>query len=439
MSTPPDADGLPRDAADSGNASSDVPGTDLCTRLFARQPVFDEHLYTWGYAVTFGPAPAPRPGEDVDCTLDSLPDPVPGIAAGLISLADTLFGQGCKVLISFGERTILDETPYALPSERTVIEVPGADALPASAATALQGFRADGFAVALDLGEAARAEPAIRATADVLLLDMGDPDRARTLARAQPKGNALLLARGVDDPMRLTLARSLGANLVQGGFFRSREAIRARKATSHETSRFRLLAAIEQPEPDFDALSQTMKADAALSFRLLAYLNSPAFGFPERIGSLRQAMLLLGWKILKNWLRVAVLTDLAPDRRVRQLLLLSAQRAKFLELAATSLGPGRDDPDELFLLGLFSLLEPLLRLPMTEVAAHLPLARPLLDALTGRAENRQAQWLHLVRRYEAADWEAMEAQAEQIGVSSLAAAIAHYKASAWAEAVFSGT
>jgi EAL and modified HD-GYP domain-containing signal transduction protein len=128
-----------------------------------------------------------------------------------------------------------------------------------------------------------------------------------------------------------------------------------------------------------------------------------------------------------------------PTAGLSQFLLLSAQRAKFLELAATSLGPGRDDPDELFLLGLFSLLEPLLRLPMTEVAAHLPLARPLLDALTGRAENRQAQWLHLVRRYEAAVWEAMEAQAEQIGVSSLAAAIAHYKASAWAEAVFSGT
>ena len=436
MSFPPDADG-------SGQGPADKPPQEtplaLCSRLFVRQPVFDEHLHTWGYAVTFGPELRQESGAREDCAPDDLPDPVPGIAAGLISLADTLFGPGRKVLVNFGERSILDETPYALPSERMVIEIPGCDGLPASAAQALNGFRADGFAVALDLGEAARADNAVRASADVLLLGLDDVERARGQARALPKGGALLLARGVDDIARLALARRLGADLIQGDFLFCPETVQARRATSHETSRFRLLAAIEHPEPDFDELARTLGADASLSFRLLAYLNSPAFGFPERIGSLRQAMLMLGWKMLKNWLRVAVLTDLAPGPTARHLLLLSAQRGKFLELLAGARPEGRDNPDEAFLLGLFSLLEPLLRMPMTEVAGHLPLPAPLLDALTGREDNRQARWLRLLKAYEAADWEAVETLAQGLDVAPLTAAIAHYKAVAWAEAVFSGT
>jgi len=414
--------------------------TALCTRLFSRQPVFDARLRTWGYAVTFGAHLSPGPEAQVDCTLDSLPNPVPGIAAGLIALADALFGQGRKVLVNFGEHSILDETPYALPAERTVIEVPGCDALPASAAMALEGLRADGFGVALALDEAARAAPAIRATADFALLDLAhaDPEPARALAGALPGTGALLLARGVDDAARLALARSLGADLFQGAFFRSTEALQSRTPTSHEASRFRLLAAIEQPDPDFEALARTLQGDAALSFRLLAYLNSPAFGFTGRISSLQQAMLMLGWKLLKNWLRVIVLTDLAPDRRARQLLLLSAQRGKFFELVASGLAPARDDPDEVFLLGLFSLLEPLLGMPMAEVAPHLPLAPELLDALTGRADNRHALWLRLAGAYEGADWPGVEALAGQLGAAPLALSVASYKAMAWAEAVFSG-
>ncbi len=416
------------------------PGAALCTRLFSRQPVFDARLRTWGYAVTFGPDLAPGPDAGVDCTLDSLPDPMPDIAAGVIALADALFGQGCKVLVNFGERSILDEAPYALPAERTVIEVPGCDALPASAAMALQGLRADGFSVALALDEAARAQAAIRATADIVLLDLDgtDPGQARALVEALPRAGALLLARGLDDAARLALARILGADLFQGSLFRSAEAVRARRPTSHEASRFRLLAAIEQPEPDFEALARTLQNDAALSFRLLSYLNSPAFGFTGRISSLQQAMLMLGWKLLKNWLRVAVLTDLAPDRKARQILLLSAQRGKFFELAASGQAPARDDPDEVFLLGLFSLLEPLLGMPMAEVAPHLPLAPGLLDALAGRADNRHALWLRLAAAYEGADWAGVEALAGRLEVAPLVLGVAHYKAMAWAEAVFSG-
>lgn len=416
------------------NATHD---TALCARFFTRQPIFDAKRRTWGYALAFGRAVA---GE-CDVQADELDTDDGGLdaTAGMLSLADALFGLGRKVMISFGERSILDETPYALPPERTVIEVPGCDALPASAAVPLQEFRRDGFCIALDLAEAARAEAAVRAAADYLVLDLGgvSRDAARKLLDGAPGGQARLLARGVHGAAELELARDLGFELFQGGFFQAPDTLSPRRPTSHETSRFKLLSGIEQPDPDFDQLTEAIQHDAAISYRLLSYLNSPAFGFTDRITSIRQAMVLLGWKLLKSWLRVVIMTDLSPDPQTRQLLLQSVQRGKFFELAAASQPELRDDPDEVFLLGLFSLLEPLLHVPMRTLAEHLPLTGDLVSALTDAAPGRCTDWLELARAYEGAQWGRLDGLIDALGLHPLTVSVAYYKSVMWTETFFS--
>lgn len=408
--------------------------TSLSTRFFSRQPIFDAKRRTWGYAVSFGRVLAegePDVIEDDDEGLDA--------TAGLLTLADALFGQGRKLMISFGEHSILDETPYALPAERTVIEVPDSGALPASAAAPLGEFRKDGFSVALDLEDAGKADAAIRATADYFVLPLGGRSREemQALLDGAPRGEALLLARGVDDSAQFTLARDLGFDLFQGEFFQSPDTLASRKPTSHETSRFKLMSSIEQPDPDFDQLTEAIQYDAAISYRLLYYLNSPAFGFTDRITSIKQAMVLLGWKLLKNWLRVVILTDLNPDNETRQLLMQSVQRGKFFELTAASQPERRDEPDTVFLLGLFSLLEPLLHLPMTDVVDHLPLPPELAEALTGGSANRYTDWLRMAQAYERADWDGLDEIIATLGLYPLTVSVAYYKSIMWAETFFS--
>jgi c-di-GMP phosphodiesterase len=142
-----------------------------------------------------------------------------------------------------------------------------------------------------------------------------------------------------------------------------------RKLASNEFVRFKLLQLIESNEPDFITLSRAVLSDATISLRLLAYLNSAAFGFSQRIKSIPQAIALLGWRTVKNWLRVVLLTDMSQSKLAHELVLLSAQRGMFLELV------GRDHdfwgfaPEGMHLIGIFSLLDVLLGIPMSEVVA----------------------------------------------------------------------
>ena len=410
--------------------------TDLSARFFARQPIFDIKHRTWGYAVTFGrltDGPSVNIGDAQTENLNA--------TAGMLSLADALFGQGRKIVISFGERAALDETPYALPADRTIIEVQGCASLPASAAMPLGEFREDGFGIALSLTEAAKAIDQIRCTADYLVADVAgrSMEDIRELLKRVPHEGVQLLARGVNGISELNLAKTLGFDLFQGTFFQSPEPLVSRAPNSHEASRFKLLGAIEQPDPDFDKLTEAITHDVAISYRLLSYLNSPAFGFSDRITSIRQAMVLLGWKQLKNWLRVVILTDISPNAQMRQILIQSVQRGKFFELAAASQPNKQDDPDAVFLLGLFSLLEPLLHLPMKELVEHLPLADDMSSALTGSAENRYSLWLRVAQTYECAEWEALDTLIEQLGLHPLTVSVAYYKSIMWAETFFSIT
>ena len=81
-------------------------------------------------------------------------------------------------------------------------------------------------------------------------------------------------------------------SLFCGAFFKSPETITVKKLTSNEISRFNLLQFIEQDDPDFARLAETIQADVSVSFRLLAYLNSVAFGFSQKIKSIQHKSLL---------------------------------------------------------------------------------------------------------------------------------------------------
>lgn len=408
--------------------------TGLSTRFFARQPVFDSKQLTWGYHVTFGRTAGNHGMEFVDSADTSL-----DLAAGMLTLADALFGRGRNVIINFGEHSILDETPYALPANRTVLEIPSADQLPGTSEAPLREFVADGFTIAMDAIEAEQSLPGIRSAATMLTVDVtgrSSGDLAPLLASMRREGD-LVLARGVNGVADMATAREVGADLYQGAYFQTMETVASRKPTSHEASRFKLLGAIEKPDPDFDALTEAIQHDAAISYRLLSYLNSPAFGFTDRITSIKQAILLLGWKQLKNWLRVVIITDINPDPETRQLLIQSVQRGKFFQLTAASQPTRQDDPDAIFLLGLFSLLEPMLKIPIQEVVDHLPLTPELTCALLGETDNRCALWLRLAQAYECSDWTGLDELIDRLGLHPLTVSVAYYKSIMWTETFFS--
>jgi EAL and modified HD-GYP domain-containing signal transduction protein len=141
----------------------------------------------------------------------------------------------------------------------------------------------------------------------------------------------------------------------------------------------RLLAAVQDPENGPNELEALIRNDAVLSYKLLACVNSAYFGVPRELKSLQQAAVYFGVNHIRNWvyaMAVGDLADTAPEVLKQALL-----RARMSELLGRQLPPERREMA--FTMGLFSLLDTIMGVPMERVLADVPVAAEVREALVG--------------------------------------------------------
>lgn len=132
-----------------------------------------------------------------------------------------------------------------------------------------------------------------------------------------------------------------------------------------------LMNRVERQE-SLDSLERALKTDPTLVYRLLRYINSAALGLKVEVTALRQALLLLGYLPLLRWLSRMLLDAAAKEGASRPLVHLSVCRAFVMERVAVASGQA-EQASEMFLCGMFSLLHLLLRRPLAELTATLPI------------------------------------------------------------------
>jgi c-di-GMP phosphodiesterase len=385
------------------------------TVSIARQPVFDAKGRLWGYEI-FGIGSDGTVGSGVS----SQPDTAITVeSSAYINLQRILQGEK-KIVIDFSEKNILEQFPYALPPVLAVIKVGENAGREQPVVEMLKRMKTDGYLIAVRGFTGDPVCNSLYGLADILAIEAGSKGRdelADNLSKSK-KYNALLLADRVQDRVLFEICKSLGFSLFHGAFFKAPDKITVRKLSSNEVLRLKLLRLIEDDEPDIAKFAQTIQSDATISFRLLAYLNSAAFSFSRKIGSIQQAITLLGWSNIKNWLRVLLLTDISQSKDSQELVLLSAQRGMFLERIARDHNFWGFNPESLHLLGIFSLLDALLGLPMSEVVAHLPLENKMKAALCREPNNEFLPLLNLAQCLEEARWEEAERMAQRLNLDS---------------------
>jgi EAL and modified HD-GYP domain-containing signal transduction protein len=379
-----------------------------------RQPIFDKKRRLWGYEILcMGIAESTGPETSEE-----------SVAVNVASSAYIGFQQimdrGKKVVVNFNEKNILENFPYAFPQNLAAVMVKEDMVGRPNVLNVLSRLKSDGYLIVVrGFTGNTECDPIYRMAdiigADVLEKQKDELTGIFELARSY---DALLLAARVKNPERFELCRELGFSLFHGSFFKSPDQIVVRKFTSGEVSRFNLLQVIEKDQPDFDQLAKIIQTDVSISFRLLAFLNSSAFGFPQKIKSIHQAILLLGWRKIKNWLRVVLLSDMNQNEDVSELVLLSAQRGRFLELVAREHDFWGFDPNSMNLLGIFSLLDALLGIPMTEIVEYLPLEDKLKTALCQEPNNEYLPLLRLARYFEEARWAEAEKMIQQLNLEA---------------------
>jgi EAL and modified HD-GYP domain-containing signal transduction protein len=395
--------------------------------LLSRYPIFTAAKTVWGYEIQATASIVPDQPLDPDRANVG----ATVIAGDYIGLK-TILARNKKMLLSYTRDQLQNQIPYAFPAQSSAILISpdlqnDPDLLPA-----LRQMAADGHTIALEWNAGVTPLAPLMELADVICL--GTPDMAEELAKI-PLAAKTVIVRDVTTREELERLQSLGISLFQGRFFKTAEIIPGKKLSSHQNSRLQILRIIEAKSPDLDQLARTIQSDVSLSYRLLTYLNSPTFGFMRKIDSIRQAITLLGWINVRNWLRAVLLADIAQGEEQIELLHLSLWRGKFLEQTVAGHDYWDFKPDEMFLLGMFSLLDAILGIPMADALAFLPLNDAQKKALRGESTTEYMPLLTLMLAFEDQGEDAPDRILMDLNLERETMRRLHREAGAWASSI----
>ena len=231
-------------------------------------------------------------------------------------------------------------------------------------------------------------------------------DELAEIAKQLREYPVLLIAEKVETHEQAARCQQLGFNFLQGYFFARPEPMQARSIGSTQVAIVSLIAELNNPDSEAVQLAEKICTDLALTHQILKLANSAAFRRQRAVGSIADAVILLGQDVIRQWASLLLLTRL-EDRKSPALLLIALIRGRMCQtLGAAQVGLGSN---ELFTVGLLSVLDALLDRPMSAVASELPLEQSLCDALCGHPSSVLGDVLRRAIAYESGDWVALGA------------------------------
>ncbi|GGY03445.1 EAL and HDOD domain-containing protein [Paludibacterium paludis] len=184
---------------------------------------------------------------------------------------------------------------------------------------------------------------------------------------------------------------------------------------------------------DIQEIDHQFKLDTILLFKLLRFINSPINGLGRKVQTVGESLLLLGREPLFKWLSMLLYNSHRDDGYNISLLERSLVRARFME-TATSVQMSPRDREEMFLTGIFSLLDRLLNLPLREAVGQLNLPAQVSEALC-EGKGVHAPWLELSVRMEHAASERTLALTRNLGFEPREVCRLWFDALVWAQEV----
>jgi c-di-GMP-related signal transduction protein len=210
--------------------------------------------------------------------------------------------------------------------------------------------------------------------------------------------------------------------------------LKTREIPANRVNYLRMLEAVSRNELDVRELERLIKSEASVLYRLLRYLNSPMFAFDSEIHSVRHALSILGEREVRRWIRLVTLVS-AGLQKSTDLVLSALVRARFCELLTSKVPRTESD---LFLVGLVSMMDAILEIPMAQVLEKIPLDQDTKAVLTG-GTGRLRPVYQLMLAQEAGDWERARGYATQLHLSESETGELCWQAMKWARQVNSGS
>ena len=319
-----------------------------------------------------------------------------------------------------------------LPAARTVIEILETVDWDPELMEVCRDLKKQGYLFALDDYLPGDSRHPFLEIADFIKIDFQASDaenRQEIYAQVAATG-AKLLAEKVETEQDVRQAAAEGCTLFQGYFFAKPLIVTTRLVPQDKATYLRLLAALTRSPADLSEVQTLVMAEPSLCYRLLRLVNSTVFALPSPVESIRSALLLVGDDTFLRMVIVAM-AGVEATTNSKALVRMALERAKLCELLAPVM---HESASRLYLLGMLSLIDVILAMPMSQVVESLPVDGEMKGALLGE-KNWLSKALDFARCHESVNWQAYQEIEDVLGISDEAASMAYVQALQWADGV----
>jgi c-di-GMP-related signal transduction protein len=415
------------------------------TQFVARQPILTTDEKVFGYELLF------RDGiEDFFRSTDADAASRSTLNTSMLLGLDVLC-DGRRAFVNCTRDILLKDYVTLLPPGQTVVEI--LETVPADepVVAACRRLKEAGYMIALDDFALNDPREALTDLADIIKVDLRATAAADAGAMVKRYGpwRCRLLAEKVETREEFIASQKAGFLYFQGYFFRRPEILTAHEIPANQLNYLRMLTAVSQPELDVRAIENLVKGEASLCYRLLRYLNSAAFGFTSEIHSVRHALSILGEKEVRRWIRLVASLG-AGQGKSSDLVLAALVRARFCELLSPKVQYKvqykvqqkvqqeiQDGDSDLFLMGMLSLMDTILEIPMRQVLDNIPIDQECKAVLLG-VTGRLQPFYQLMLAQESGAWAAVKKLTTELHFTESEVAMAYWQAMQWARQVSSG-
>jgi EAL and modified HD-GYP domain-containing signal transduction protein len=298
----------------------------------------------------------------------------------------------------------------------------------------LQQLQRRGFRMAFDYSVLTHSYASWLPLATFIKLDLAalKPEALADFVKLARAGSqAQLIAEKVETHKQFAMVKDLGIRLYQGYWFAKPVLVEGQRVRPAQANIIRLIGLVRKQSSTAE-IEEVLKHDPMMSFNLLRFINSAGFGMRTEVTSFKHAVMLLGLNRLFKWAALLMTTSNGADMPPA-VGTTAVVRGRLMELLAQEkLTP--EESDNAFVVGVFSLLDTMLGMPMEVALQTVGLPTEVCDALLYRA-GPLGQYLDLTIACESEDDTAFALAAKSLNLDSNSVNWAHLQALAWAESL----
>jgi len=348
--------------------------------IIARQPIFNHNKRLFAYELLY------RGTESLSL------ENIGGERATTSLLTSAFLTEGLEKIssnkpcfINFAQKLLTSNIVENFPNNKIIIEILEDVSPTPEVIAACKHLKERGYILALDDFIFDRKLYPLIELADIIKFDvqLTPVDTVNKALHYLSHYNIKLLAEKVETHDEFSKALKLGFTYFQGYFFAKPEVMQIRELGTSQVHLLSLIAEINRRDISTEKLTQIITADVSLSYKLLRYINSAYFYLIKEVKSITHAITYLGEDEIRRFVTLVAISELA-SHKPSELIKLATIRAKFCKQLGLHSG-WMTNPEELFLLGLFSLLDAMLDTPMEKIIERLPLTKEVKLALTSQS------------------------------------------------------